>query len=491
MSTEASTHLILAASSEELIVSEPWTIDTYADGLMNELFSDIDDILEGRGYVQTTTMHREYLPVQAAKLPQFIVQQETPHAITQTVSQPRNLQVNQVNTVVVDPNSVRKVVKKQKPSQKSWVWLGKLLTFGATVGVTLGSVLWLLNSGTVRIASNSSLQALEASPNSLPKAAPADAQTQLVEYMLGALSVIERNEQAKNREKSVRPVAIASAATTPTSIASALPPVRYGGTAGTLPPNLAANTLAANTLTANTLAANNAPVTPAPSTRVIERVERVFIPVYQAPQPMRYMPPTVAGVTLPPVPGIAATKPEPKLTSPKANVAKSSGNAPLKTALSQVRQVAKQTVQNTIQAATNLRPVAIGRNPVILGEPKAPTLPRFASIRPVAPPKLPVATAPERQRKPAASNSEVAPSVRQEVASTVTTPTPSHVLQGLLEGSAKEKSAALFSIDGASRRIDIGESIGSSGWTLVGVSQGEALIRRNGEVRSIYAGQKF
>ncbi|MBW4507823.1 MAG: hypothetical protein KME64_15105 [Scytonematopsis contorta HA4267-MV1] len=485
MSTEASTHLILAASSEELIVSEPWTIDTYADGLMNELFSDIDDILEGRGYVQTNTMQREYLPVQAAKLPQFIVQQETPHAITQTVSQPRNLQVNQVNTVVVDPNSVRKVVKKQKPSQKSWVWLGKLLTFGATVGVALGSVLWLLNSGTVRIASNSSQQALEASSNALPKATPADAQSQLVEYMLGALSVIERNEQAKNREKSVRPVAIASAATTPTSIASALPPVRYGGTAGTLPPNLAANTLAANTL-----AANNASVTPTPSTRVIERVERVFIPVYQAPQPMRYMPPTIAGVTLPPVPGVAI-KPEPKLTSPKANVAKASGNGPLKTALSQVRQAAKQTVQNTIQAATNLRPVAIGRNPVILGEPKAPTLPRFASIRPVAPPKLPVATAPERQRKPAATTSDVAPPVRQEVASTVTTPTPSHILQGLLEGSAKEKSAALFSIDGASRRIDIGESIGSSGWTLVGVSQGEALIRRNGEVRSIYAGQKF
>jgi hypothetical protein len=483
MSTEASTHLILAESSEELIVSEPWTIDTYADGLMNELFSDIDDILEGRGSVQTTTMQREYLPVQAAKLPQFIVQAETPHAITQTASQPRNLQVNQVNTVVVDPSSVRKVVKKQKPSQKSWVWLGKLLTFGATVGVTLGSVLWLLNSGTVRVASNPSQQTLGRSQNALSKVPPSDAQSQLVEYMLGALSIIERNEQAKSREKSVRPVAIASATTTPTSIASALPPVRYGGTMGTaatLPPNLAANTLAVN----------NAPVTPAPSTRVIERVERVFIPVYQAPQPMRYMPPTIAGVTLPPVPGIA-TKPEPKLTSSKANVAKASGNAPLKMALSQVRQAAKQTVQNTIQAATNLRPVSIGRNPVILGEPKAPILPRFASIRPVAPPKLPVATAPERQRKATASTSEVASPIRQEVASTVTTPNPSHVLQGLLEGAEKGKSAALFSIDGASRRIDIGESIGSSGWTLVGVSQGEALIRRNGEVRSIYAGQKF
>jgi hypothetical protein len=474
MSTEASNHLILSESSEELIASEPWTIDTYADGLMDELFSDIDDILEGRGSVRATTItQREYLTVQAAKLPQIIVQ-ETPHAITQTLSQPRNLQVN---TVVVDGNSVRKVVKKQQPSQKSWMWLGKLLTFGATVGVTLGSVLWLLNSGTVRIASKSSQQALEVSQNDVqPKAAPVDAQGQLVEYMLGALSVIDRHEQAKSREKSAKPVVIATAAT-PTSTALTLPAARYGNT---LPP---------------TSTANNVPPNPVPSTKVIERVERVFIPVYQAPQPMRYMPPTIAGVALPPVPTsipTVAAKPEPKLTSPKASVAKSSGNAPFKTALSQVRKAANQTVQRTIQVATSLRPVAIGRNPIMLGEPKAPTLPRFASIRPVAPPKLPVATAPERRQKPAESTSEVAPPpVKQQVASTVISPVASHVLQGLLEGSEKEKSAALFSIDGASRRIAIGEGIGSSGWTLVSVSQGEAVIRRNGEVRSIYAGQKF
>jgi hypothetical protein len=39
--------------------------------------------------------------------------------------------------------------------------------------------------------------------------------------------------------------------------------------------------------------------------------------------------------------------------------------------------------------------------------------------------------------------------------------------------------------------LNMGESIGSSGWTLVDVSNGEAVIRRNGEVRSIYAGQKL
>jgi hypothetical protein len=54
-----------------------------------------------------------------------------------------------------------------------------------------------------------------------------------------------------------------------------------------------------------------------------------------------------------------------------------------------------------------------------------------------------------------------------------------------------DQSAALFKVDGATRRVSIGEGIGSSGWTLVEISNGEAIIRRNGEVRSIYTGQKL
>ena len=50
---------------------------------------------------------------------------------------------------------------------------------------------------------------------------------------------------------------------------------------------------------------------------------------------------------------------------------------------------------------------------------------------------------------------------------------------------------ALFKVDGISRRISLGENIGYTGWVLVEVSNGEARIRRNGEVRSIYTGQKL
>ncbi|WP_017721883.1 hypothetical protein [Kamptonema formosum] len=54
-----------------------------------------------------------------------------------------------------------------------------------------------------------------------------------------------------------------------------------------------------------------------------------------------------------------------------------------------------------------------------------------------------------------------------------------------------ERSGALFEIAGVAQRINIGESIGSSGWTLVSVKNQEATIRRNGEVRSIKVGGRL
>jgi Tfp pilus assembly protein PilP len=60
---------------------------------------------------------------------------------------------------------------------------------------------------------------------------------------------------------------------------------------------------------------------------------------------------------------------------------------------------------------------------------------------------------------------------------------------GLLE--LGNRSAALFEINGITQRINIGETIGTSGWTLVSVANQEAVVRRNGEVRSVYVGQKF
>ncbi|MEM9265500.1 MAG: hypothetical protein AAGA46_08245 [Cyanobacteria bacterium P01_F01_bin.13] len=62
-------------------------------------------------------------------------------------------------------------------------------------------------------------------------------------------------------------------------------------------------------------------------------------------------------------------------------------------------------------------------------------------------------------------------------------------LVGVLE--LGDRSAALFEINGSSQRVYIGETIGSSGWNIVSIDNEEVVVRRNGEVRSIYIGQQF
>jgi len=69
------------------------------------------------------------------------------------------------------------------------------------------------------------------------------------------------------------------------------------------------------------------------------------------------------------------------------------------------------------------------------------------------------------------------------------TPGAPRRLAGVLE--LGDRSVALFEINGVTQRYGIGESIGSSGWSLVEVSKEQAMIRRNGEVRSVFVGQKF
>lgn len=68
-------------------------------------------------------------------------------------------------------------------------------------------------------------------------------------------------------------------------------------------------------------------------------------------------------------------------------------------------------------------------------------------------------------------------------------PTVSRKLVGVLDQGAG--SVALFEVNGVTQRYGIGESIGSSGWTLVEVTKDQAVVRRNGEVRSLFVGHSF
>lgn len=125
-------------------------------------------------------------------------------------------------------------------------------------------------------------------------------------------------------------------------------------------------------------------------------------------------------------------------------------------------------------------------NPSVSSPTRIPTVATSPlSPQPVAPAVAPSSVAPPAVPRPDAANppNSGAPSAVPNIAAVT------HTLIGIL--ALGERSAALFEINGTPQRVEMGEQIGSSGWTLVSINNQEAIVRRNGEVRSIYVGQKF
>jgi hypothetical protein len=435
----ASTHLIISEASEDLIANEPWSIDMYADGLMDELFADIDYILNGSGNLPSQTVIQsnrtaplppEYMPVQTVTVPQMIL----PNTRNR-ISQVRH---KQLSKVVVGTSTVKAVSRRPEKTRRA---LGKLLIVGTTLGVAIAGIIYLVQSGVIHLLNTKPTQSALQVPqpqSQLPTRSEVDAE--LIDYMLGALAVIDQQE-AKNNQKFAAPGLSNQATSNQTALVPGVQPT------SNLPPLLAANA-----------------IPPAPN-RSGGVVERIYIPVYQAPLPMRY--------------GLPSIPASPKIVPSVATASQGSKPNIVKTALNTVRQAAKPITVNMLAAAVRggeLKPVAVKTAPITLRQPSNP-LPGL--------PVVPLRTAPTPKAAPSA------PTITQEQVflPTAVADVPSNTLEGLLE--LGNKSAALFKIDGVTRRVDVGESIGSSGWTLVDVSNGEAVIRRNGEVRAIYTGQKL
>ncbi|MBD0385913.1 MAG: hypothetical protein ICV54_05095 [Nostoc sp. C3-bin3] len=443
MLQEASTRLLVPEPSEDLIANEPWSIENYADGLMDELFADIDCILDVSGNLSSQTFRHsrqnksnqsvagvspqpqrhsspEYVPMGTVTIPQIILP---------TVAQDNH---KHLSTVVFDGATVKRVSRKRHKSSRS---LGKLLMVGTTLGVAIAGMIYLVQSRVIYLVNTNLTQpgVLVPQPQSQLPVKP-EVEAELVDYMLQALAVIDKQE-AKSNQKSFSPGYSTQAKTNQIALGN-------GQTTGNLPP----------------LLVNNTPPAPNRSGSV---VERIYVPVYQAPSPMRY--------ALPAIPGT------PTLLPQVASALQGSQPNVVKSVLNTVQQAAKPVTVNMLASAVRaeLKPVAAKTAPITVRQTPNP-LPAL----PVVP--LRAALAPEPE--PTITHEQVYPPTAIAVA-------PSNTLEGLLE--LGDKSAALFKIEGVTRRVNMGESIGSSGWTLVDVSNGEAVIRRNGEVRSIYAGQKL
>lgn len=406
MITEASTHLIISEALEDLIPSEALSIETYAESLIDDLFTDIDKILDSGRKHPAKTVRTEYLHKQAVAVRmQEVVLPQTLHQSVKTISPS---QKQQTSTLVFNPPAVTAIRKR---NQKNISGLSNLLILGSTLSVAMVGTIYLTETGFIsNITGKFTSQTLPTDQLSSSVLPEPDPQVELVNYMLESLAVIDQQGQSNDQKTTKSGFSDVNSNQTNSLALPSHQPV------GSLTPPVAAN---------------NAPPSPSRNTNV---VERIYVPVYQAPPAIR------------PLPEIA----------------------PMSVQVSPPEFV-KDTPKN-VQVATKPTPEKI--SPTMVKRATASGLPT------IAPPKLPVATATASLPQPEATT------IQQ-----VYVPAYAAELEGLLE--LGQKSAALFKIEGVTRRINLGENIGASGWTLVDVSKGGAIIRRNGEVRSIYAGQKL
>jgi hypothetical protein len=100
----------------------------------------------------------------------------------------------------------------------------------------------------------------------------------------------------------------------------------------------------------------------------------------------------------------------------------------------------------------------------------------------------------DRMSRPAVTGPiAVAPAVRSAsapgIAAAPAAPAPERTLKGILGNG--DRSAVMFELNGVTKNYEKGEKIGNSGWVLIRVENGTAIVRRNGEVRTLSVGQRI
>ncbi len=358
-----------------------FSVDALADRLMDELFDDMEHILNGGRLPTRTTPPPDPVSLKPIQVPQILLPQ-------MLIPQP---ETHPVKTAEAETAETQK--------QKSGRLLDKFLLGGACASLVILVGLLLWNRGDLQrfwtLVSGQTIETTDRVVPKTPEQLKAEADIKFMEYMRRSLATIQR-EGAKATITTPPPTA-QNQTTLP--IPMSPPPVNV-----TVNPTIASQPDSGNlTEVLNRIAI------------ALERLTLTGAPPTQ----------TVKVPANPPAGQTTAAAPKPAPAAPQ-------------------------------------QPVA--------------SLPKPEAAPPL--PEQPADTAATAQAEPAPT---AAPSGSAATAV--------HTLVGIIQ--VGERSVALFEINGASRRINIGESIGSSGWTLGEIKNKEAVIRRNGEVRSIYVGQSI
>lgn len=428
MPQEVSTNQI-AVKSLEGKSEQPWSMDANANRLMDDVFADVERILETGSETPTVPDEpAEYVSFQKVAVPSVTIPTE----------------VTARSTVAEEITKPEKTPKPQQTGKSLEKWL--LIAACASLGITL--LLWVLGQGRLNslLGNNSaSTKATQAAQKDLA----------FVDYMQQALDSIDQKSEGRKQVPVVPPA----------------PPPSQPPLPVLVPGNLPQNSNRPNVL------------------------ERVYIPVYPQPRIVYTNPAS------------PAAKPSPQAAAPSSatSTAKASPT-PKATSTAQISSTPKATSTAQVSPTPAVRPKPEAK-PTSRPIAKAPTVPKLSAALPTqtaSPTAKPTTVA----AKPAASPTPVASESPRVVAippsptaqptfrsrstqATASTPANPISLRGVLV--LGDRSAAIFEIGGVPRRITIGESIGSSGWTLVEINNqnSEVVIRKNGEVRSIFVGQQF
>ncbi|MGF1494741.1 MAG: hypothetical protein ACFBSC_20300 [Microcoleaceae cyanobacterium] len=378
------------------------SVEDYADRLMDDLFEDVERVLEGGTKLPDDAVPPEFISLKSIKVPQIVLP---------PVVQPEPVEP------AVDPDAALRDANAEATNRAvDRLLLGVAFT---SLLATLG--LWLATRGGL---SRLFAPAPVAQPSEAALNAKAEADGRFADYVERSLKAIEQKSEVD------APVAL--------PVFPGTPPVNN---LPTLPVPDSSSSLGADTN--NLIAAINrvAEAVQEASDQTASLSNRVLRSLQQQAQQPQTQTPTPGGQT--------------SGTSPNQTEAAQTAEAP--------NEAAEATVSTDDSSATAPVP-----------QPKA----LAPSSESAAPP--PAATA-DSSTETAANSAD---------SSEASTPAGTlHTLVGVLE--LGDRSAALFEVDGVARRIYVGESIAASGWTLVEVVNQEAVIRRNGEVRTIFVGQQF
>ncbi|MFM8202969.1 MAG: hypothetical protein ACKN9K_23535, partial [Dolichospermum sp.] len=402
----SSTDLLNSETAENSSTKELYSIETYAESLMNEIFADIDTILNVQDEHNCHHIKEKYLDNSHTQL-----------AKTETSLSPKvqrslmsaSLVKSSLKTDLVVNSSFPGAITTTQRSQTSG--LDKFIYMGFGWLLATLSTLWLTNFALFNRENtqlNSSLQNSQTPASVYMKSDP---QLDLVNYMLSAFSIIEQQEKS-NYTTIVKPRFRNNGLPVPTT----QPQITQGQIKAS--PVIVAKTLPA--VTQDVIATN--------------ATNRKYISVKQSPvlryQPqIKASPSAIADKNLPPVPLAALTT---GVTNRK--------NIP-------IEQLPDSVYQQPTVSSTRIpqpSPTVVNSPPIKNIQPATQPKTKKTEIYSQPLKEVPPKTLPEKQL--------------------ANTATYSVQLEGILESN--DKSVALFNIDGITRGINVGENIGSTGWIL-------------------------